>query len=110
MNAERGTPRPPAGLAPVAPGAEGLAWRDAVDRVLGAWLLSGIEGAGLWETIMAGAPRVAGATAVRGIGHPMTSGGLPGASGDQEGAAERRGTPAADARAVVGEPSGAPGE
>lgn len=110
MNAENRAPGQSLGRAPSGPGAADPVWREAVGRVLAEWLLSGIGGAGLWEAIMAGAPREAGVTAVRGVGHPMTSCGLPGALRDQEGAAERRGAPVAGARAEVGEPSGAPRE
>jgi hypothetical protein len=76
VNSDPGSSGQPVDQVPVLSGAEGRAWRDAVDRILVTWLLSGIDGAGLWEAVMANAPRV---TAIRGVGHLTTSGGPPGA-------------------------------
>jgi hypothetical protein len=104
------TPGQSVGRVAVASGAEGQAWRDAVDRILAAWLLPGIDGAGLWEAVMANAPRVAGETAIRGVDHAMMSGGPPSAVGDPDEAELTQGRPWAGARAEAGERSGAPRE
>ncbi len=109
MNADRGRPRHEAGLAPVASTGQGQAWRDAVDRILGAWLLSGIDRAGLWETVMANAPPPP-LTAVHSLDRPMTPGGPPRTAGVPDGAVQRQGGPWAGARAEVGERSGSPRE
>lgn len=110
MNAENRAPGQSLGRAPSGPGAADPVWREAVGRVLAEWLLSGIDGAGLWKALLADDPRMVGATAVRGVGHPVMSCGLPRAVGDQEGAAQRPRTPGAGTRAEVGEPSDAPRE
>ena len=86
MNAERRSARAPAGLVPVVAGADGPAWRDAVNRVLGAWALSGIDGAGLWEAIMPEAPRAVEVTAEGKAGHPLATRGLPSVVGGPDAA------------------------
>jgi hypothetical protein len=92
---------------PVVSAAEGRAWRDAVDRILATWLLSGIDGAGLWKAVMASAPV---GRAIRGVGDPSTPGGPPDAAGDADRADLRQGSAWAGAGAEVVKRPGAPGE
>ena len=110
MNAQRMAPGQSVGRVAIGSGAQGQAWRDAVDRILAAWLWAGIEGAGVWEAVMANAPRAAGVTGIRGVDRAMTSGGSPSAVGDPDGTDLRRGRSWASARAMVGERAGAPRE
>jgi len=107
VNAEHMTPGQSAGHAAVVPQAEGQAWRDAVDRILATWLLPGIDGAELWEAVMANAPRVAGGPAIRGVDHALASSGSPSAMEDPDGAELRQGRPWAGAPAKMGERAGA---
>ncbi len=110
MNAEHRRPRPETGLDPGGAGAQRRAWRDAVDRILAGWLLSRIDRAELWETVMANAPLAAGVTAVRRVDRPMAPAGPADTAGAPGEAAQGQGVPLAGARAKVGERSNAPRE
>jgi hypothetical protein len=106
VNAEHGRPRSETGLAPIAAAAQGQTWRDGVDRILAAWLLSGIDRTGLWETVMAGASPAPRVTAIPGVDRPRTPGCPPGTVGAPDEAARRQ----RGSRGEAGERSGAPGE